>query len=330
MLADLNKLAQKSSGAIAVETLPEAKHELRLLTSPATESVKLAARPFHTHIAPAVRTVSYSSLLRDSADDRPDYDALTGESAETGPETGIHAFPRGASAGRCIHAIFEHIDFTDGNALQATVTVELSRHGFSEEWTATLADMIGNVLATPLLSQIDLRLAGIHLNQRLNELEFCYPLKPFAGRDLLRLLAAHGAAPGLRQQVEDLNIDLGRGYMKGYIDLIFESSGRWYLADYKSNWLGPGTGDYTDDRILAEMNRERYGLQYLIYTLALHRFLKARLRDYDYARHVGGVFYLFVRGMEPARATGVFHDRPSAALIEALDALIADRREVAA
>jgi exodeoxyribonuclease V beta subunit len=332
LLADLKKLLLKAGGAIAAETLPEAGHERASLAAMETGSAKLTARSFGVRIAPAVRAVSYSSLLRDSADDRPDYDAFTGENAETGAEAGIHAFPRGARTGRCIHAIFEHIDFTDRGTWQATVMAELSRHGFNEEWTATFADMIGNVLATPLLSQIDLRLGNVNLNQRLNELEFCYPLKPFAGRDLVRLLAAHGAAPGLRQQLEDLHIDLGHGYMKGYIDLIFESGGRWYLADYKSNWLGPGAGDYTSDRLLTEMNRERYGLQYLIYTLALHRFLKARLCGYDYARHIGGVFYLFVRGMEPARAAGhgVFHDRPAAALIEALDALIADRQGAAA
>jgi len=332
LLADLKKLALKSGGAIAVETLSEEGPERPTLAAPATGSEKLAARPFDVRIAPAVRMVSYSSLLRASADDRPDYDALTGEGTGTGAETGIHAFSRGARAGRCIHAIFEHIDFTDRGTWQPTVTAELLRHGFSEEWTATIADMTGNVLATPLLSHPDLRLGNIALKQRLNELEFCYPLKPFMGRDLIRLLSAHGAAPGLRQQVEDLEINLGRGYMKGYIDLIFESAGRWYLADYKSNWLGPGAEDYTGDRVLAEMNRERYGLQYLIYALALHRFLKARLRDYDYARHLGGVFYLFVRGMAPTHAAGqgVFHDRPAAALIEALDALVADRRGVAA
>ncbi len=328
---DLNQLEKRSGGAIAIEPLPDAA---RVLPPRATAAgpAEGAARRFEVRVPPPVRGVSYSSLLRGSADDRPDYDALTGEGAGTGVETGIHAFPRGTRAGRCIHAIFEHIDFTNRDTWPSTVKDELSRHGFSGEWTAALLDMTAGVLCTPLSSHVDLRLAGVPPDRRLNELEFCYPLKPFMGRDLIRLLSTHGAAPGLRRQVEDLELDPGRGYMKGYIDLIFESGGRWYLADYKSNRLGPGADDYAADRVAAEMNRERYGLQYLIYTLALHRFLKSRLRDYDYARHVGGVFYLFVRGMGPARPAGhgVFHDRLPAALVEALDDLIADRRGIAA
>src|SRR5579885_1625041 len=202
---DLNQLEKRSGGAIAIEPLPDAARVLPPRAA-AAGPAEGAARRFEVRVPPPVRGVSYSSLLRGSADDRPDYDALTGEGAGTGVETGIHAFPRGTRAGRCIHAIFEHIDFTNRDTWPSTVKDELSRHGFSGEWTAALLDMTAGVLCTPLSSHVDLRLAGVPPDRRLNELEFCYPLKPFMGRDLIRLLSTHGAAPGLRRQVEDLEL----------------------------------------------------------------------------------------------------------------------------
>ena len=94
--------------------------------------------------------------------------------------------------------------------------------------------------------------------------------------------------------------------------------------DYKSNDLGPRDEDYTPERLLATMVQEHYLLQYLIYTLAVHRYLRLRLPDYDYEQHFGGVYYLFLRGMNPdsEKPSGIYFDRPSAALVEDLDRLI--------
>jgi exodeoxyribonuclease V beta subunit len=116
--------------------------------------------------------------------------------------------------------------------------------------------------------------------------------------------------------------------MRGFIDLIFEADGRYWLVDYKSNWLGPTLDDYRADRLPPAMARDAYWLQYLIYTVVLHRLLRLRLPGYDYDTHVGGVFYLFLRGIHPERgaASGVFHDRPSRALVEALDGWIGGDR----
>jgi hypothetical protein len=99
------------------------------------------------------------------------------------------------------------------------------------------------------------------------------------------------------------------GMRKGFIDLVFEHDGRYFVADYKSNWLGPDAAAYTTDAMRDAILHARYELQYVLYLLALHRLLKARLPDYDYDRHVGGAVYLFLRGSgaepgctEPRRA----------------------------
>jgi exodeoxyribonuclease V beta subunit len=109
--------------------------------------------------------------------------------------------------------------------------------------------------------------------------------------------------------------------MKGFVDLIFEHEGRFYVLDYKSNHLGSTFDSYGRDRLEREMDAHHYDLQYLIYTLALHRYLSQRKPGYHYEKHFGGVYYLFLRGMqkENGRRTGVYFDRPGEYLLESLD-----------
>ena len=111
------------------------------------------------------------------------------------------------------------------------------------------------------------------------------------------------------------------GYMKGFIDLVFETEGRYYIVDYKSNWLGMNLEDYHSTRLPAVITQAGYPLQYLLYTVAVHRYLRHRLASYDYDRDFGGVYYLFLRGMDARRGAdyGIFYRRPERALVEALD-----------
>jgi len=142
------------------------------------------------------------------------------------------------------------------------------------------------------------------------------------GVDLARLdalVCRHtlAAAPRPALQPGQLN-----GMLKGFIDLVAEHEGRYYVVDYKSNWLGPDDAAYSAEAMAREILAHRYELQYVLYLLALHRLLKLRLPDYDYDRHVGGALYLFLRGSHGAGG-GVHAERPPRALIEALDHLFA-------
>jgi exodeoxyribonuclease V beta subunit len=110
------------------------------------------------------------------------------------------------------------------------------------------------------------------------------------------------------------------GMLKGFIDLVFEHDGRFHVADYKSNWLGPDDESYTADAMRDAILGHRYDLQYALYLFALHRFLRARLPGYDYETHVGGAAYVFLRGLGAA-TRGVHVERPPRALVDELDAL---------
>ena len=127
----------------------------------------------------------------------------------------------------------------------------------------------------------------------------------------------------VRDAVSILNFEQVEGYLKGFIDLIFEHRDRWYLVDYKSNFLGERFSDYTGDHLTHAMSDHNYFLQYHIYTVALHRYLAWRMPGYDYNIHFGGVYYLFIRGMSPETGPdcGIFRDRPSLELIQAMSTL---------
>jgi len=116
------------------------------------------------------------------------------------------------------------------------------------------------------------------------------------------------------------------GMFKGFIDLTFEHQGRYYVADYKSNWLGVDDAAYTEQAMEQSILENRYDLQYVLYLLALHRQLKARLADYDYDRHVGGALYLFLRGTR-TDSGGVYFVRPPQELIEHLDRMFQGKPE---
>jgi exodeoxyribonuclease V beta subunit len=152
--------------------------------------------------------------------------------------------------------------------------------------------------------------------KQISELEFAYPVGHLDPGKLNSFLERSG------RRVPRLTFPVLDGYLLGFIDLVFEHRGRWYVLDWKSNKIGTKAEDYSRGRLDEAMFRHAYELQALIYLTALHRYLKVRLPDYDYSVHMGGVFYLFVRGVRPEwPSAGIWHDLPDPALIESLDAI---------
>ncbi|MBM7062588.1 exodeoxyribonuclease V subunit beta [Pseudomonas sp. UL073] len=265
----------------------------------------------------AWRIGSFSGLAAGLHMEAPDRDALAMPAASE-PGSGFFAFPRGARAGTCLHAILEDWARAKG-PLEALVAPQLSAHGIdAETWTSTVLEQLQRVLASDLDGQ-GLSLAALHSARRLPELGFTFPV---ANLDVLRLRAlladpAHGLAAPLREAAARLEFDSLKGFLKGFIDLTFEHDGRWYIADYKSNWLGPDPSYYGSERLLQALAGEHYYLQYLLYLVALRRFLRQRLADFR-DEQLGGAYYLFLRGMPDA---GVYFARPADSLLDALDRL---------
>lgn len=242
----------------------------------------------------------------------------------------LSPFPRGAQAGTFFHQILEDVDFQDLSALDELVTKNLADHGFEEHWTPLVSQALREILETPFAP--DLALQDIPQSARLDELQFTLPvasglgaaLEPDSLAQVLEDSQDPGLPPGYAQQIRALGFPRLRGFLTGFVDLIFLHQERWYVVDYKSNHLGDGLEAYHHSKLPKAMAESHYVLQYLLYTVALHRFLKQRLPDYSYETHMGGVYYLYLKGMHPSRDHnhGCYAHRPTWTLIRGLDELL--------
>ena len=161
------------------------------------------------------------------------------------------------------------------------------------------------------------------MGERVNEMEFYFPINHLSPRDLPNMFKFHPLPEELKLfcgNLEKLDFRPVRGFMKGYIDLVFQHEGRFYLVDWKSNYLGPNLDDYDQKALFQTMQTDLYTLQYHLYTLALHQFLRYQKPEYRYEDNFGGVFYIFIRGVDHTRGpeTGVFFDLPDPDLIHTL------------
>jgi exodeoxyribonuclease V beta subunit len=297
--------------------------------APCAAAGTLAARRFDTPVERDWQSSSYSALTRHETPRAVQLfrqpELLSDEAAGISRERSLFAFPRGARHGSFLHGLLERADFGRSArtpAVQEALALALTREGHDTQWLPALTAMLEDV-AGCALDGAALRLRELAPAQRVVEMGFEFPLAPLDAPRLNAMLCAHDP---LAREAQPLAFASVRGMLSGFIDLVFEYRGQYYVADYKSNHLGNQLADYAPARLRASIIEHRYDLQYALYTVALARLLRARLgAGYDYDRHVGGVYYLFLRGIRAAAGPGcgVFHVRPERALIEALDALFA-------
>jgi len=282
---------------------------------------------------------SFSQLAREDA--TASVDATDEQGAEDEPAgidtVDIIASPYiGARFGNALHAALETIDFArwrdwrrdaPPTGEEEALRDALGANGYVGEDIAggirPLAALVRDTVNVRLPEGV--RLADLAPGDRRAEIEFHFALGSARVDRLVELLHKHDVMRdrdrfGVRERLE--------GLMTGRIDLVYSHAGRVYLLDYKSNRLA----DYSQAGLASAVRDSEYDLQYVIYTLALHRWLRFRRADYDYDKHFGGVRYLFCRGLDPESkdSPGVFVARPSRAFIDELDALLAPPRRVAA
>ncbi|MBW2467023.1 MAG: UvrD-helicase domain-containing protein, partial [Deltaproteobacteria bacterium] len=239
----------------------------------------------------------------------------------------IFSFPRGPGAGTMLHQLLELVDFRPVNkqTVDKLISDKLLSCGYDIVWQPVIAEMLANLSGVILHDKIPgLTLANIPPENSLRELEFYFPVKMITPEKLKAVFsgslqtASVDAVSFIEQQLDRLTFSPARGFMKGYIDLVFEYQGRFYLLDWKSNYLGSHIENYHKDRLLRAINSGFYFLQYHLYTLALHLYLKSRLSGYRYETHFGGIFYIFLRGVQEKLGPdfGIFYDRPNVSMME--------------
>lgn len=263
-----------------------------------------------------------SSQAQQLLDDEPADPQTLREVAATAGD--IHRFPRGPNPGTFLHGLLEwagHEGFARVVAapeqLHTTVAQRCNRRDWTG-WINTLGPWLEHLLTAPLTLAPDS--APVALSQLTHyqvEMEFWFASHQVDVLGLDRLVCSHTHSGAARPAAQSALLN---GMFKGFVDLAFEYDGRYYVADYKSNWLGPDDQAYSELAMEGAILDHRYDLQYVLYLLALHRQLRARLPDYDYDRHVGGAVFLFLRGVH-ALSQGLYFIKPPRALIERLDAL---------
>ena len=251
-------------------------------------------------------------------DDAKDYDSQNSIEISTAllseNESNILDLPRGKQVGTVLHRHFENCYFSD---LANTEEIDKLRQSLQldETFTEPLQNWLQQISHTPLSHEIGIALADLANKDCIKEMPFYLAIREYFDVEAFnRALKAHHHLPSEPLQFEQI-----QGMVRGSIDLVFRHNGKYYLVDYKSNFLGSTLADYNQEALKKEMLHSHYDWQYLIYTLALHRYLQSVVPHYDYARDFGGVFYLFLRGMNGEPQSGVFYDRPSVELITELD-----------
>jgi exodeoxyribonuclease V beta subunit len=237
--------------------------------------------------------------------------------------------PGGARSGLLLHSIFEHgeLDRLDSDESRALVERQLSLYGFEPKLGESVQRDLITVASTPIMPEPGVPPLGeLRRAQQLRELEFTLAVEEPNLRTLSELLKKHGApksAPAYHERLAQVSGQTLRGFLRGFIDLMFQHEGRWYVADYKSNRLP----SYEQPDVIEAVQRQHYVLQGLLYAAAAHRYLSQRDSSYDPTEHWGGALFLFVRGMAGPESAGssVFFDRQDAELLAAMDAWLGGR-----
>lgn len=322
--AALRELCERAHGAAAIVPLPpgpKARTQPRESSDAGDAATPLHARSFaRTNLQRDWQVWSFSRLVRGSSHQAA-ADPLPGagdQDASPPAERG----PGGAAFGTAVHSVFEQTDFAawrdaddipDGE--RARIDAALRAQGLATDAgvETRAAELTSACVRAALNAALPcgVRLCDVAPAQRRAEIEFHLSLAPARSAELMALLHAHG----YQRQRGGVAPERLCGLLTGKIDLTFTFDGRFHIVDWKTNRCAP----YDDAALRAEIAAHDYDLQWLIYTLAMHRWLRQQLRDYDYDRHVGEVYYLFVRGMR--EGAGVHVDRPPRALVEAMDGL---------
>jgi exodeoxyribonuclease V beta subunit len=261
---------------------------------------------------------SLSSWMKEEDPDLPDYDQFSDvtsvePSASAKQEKDMFSFPKGPQPGTCIHHIFEEIEFSNYDGNEDIIEESLIRHGIDQQWSDTVSSMLETVLQKPLLeSSNTLKLAALGSEVLIPEMEFYFKNSDIETAKLISIIRGE-------QTIENEHGGTGSGFLKGFIDLTFKFGDKYYLLDYKTNYLGDSYQDYQQKNLTYEMREASYDLQYHIYTIALHRFLKKRVPQYSYEQHFGGAFYLFLRGMNTTGREGIYFDCPEWSVIQKLN-----------
>lgn len=295
--ADGVRLEEKAPLTVEAGAVYAAESRPTIASTPATVHFEL--------LEPNWRRMSYTMLAAKTEAIRRT--SWTGTGVDAYDQFVFNDLAKGMITGNMLHYIFENIHFDEQTGWTATIEEALRQFAPAKHdlYAPTLPQMLQHVLEANVGN---FSLSQITTSRRIHELEFHFPVGIFVQADLQTLEGVFlKPFPALE------------GMMTGKIDLFFEHGGQYYVLDWKSTYLGSALADYDAAGVEKAMEEQNYHLQYLIYALAVSRYLKNRLDNFDYERDFGGVIYCFVRGMRKGTTNGVFFCKPDWAVVRKLE-----------
>uniref|UniRef100_A0A451DFL2 RecBCD enzyme subunit RecB n=1 Tax=Buchnera aphidicola (Cinara pseudotsugae) TaxID=2518978 RepID=A0A451DFL2_9GAMM len=230
----------------------------------------------------------------------------------------IHKFPRGKEYGSYLHKVFKTINFQNTKKIKKTLN-QLNYLLLSEKWINKLYIWICTFISKPLYKNC-LILNQLKKTEYQKEVQFTIPIEKTINIEKLNAIVNN--FDPLSKKCKNINFENVSGILTGVIDLIFLWKNKYYIIDYKSNWLGPNYTFYTHKNFQNEIIKYRYDIQYQLYSLAMHRYLKLTIKEYNYKIHFGGIFYLFLRAFDEKNDSKVYFIKPDYLLINHLDNLL--------
>ncbi|MGM0419269.1 MAG: 3'-5' exonuclease, partial [Thermodesulfobacteriota bacterium] len=283
--------------------------------NPVKENQEFKRCSFTKNLYTNFKILSFSSLASSKSGDVEKLDTETKtyepEFKEDPLNLGIIGFPKGAFAGLFFHSVFEDLSFgADDEKINELIKLKLENFNYDLQWQPHVFKMVKNVLNKNL--GYGFSLSDLKEEKKITELEFYYPLQEKEINLFFNNLINSDINPEFKKRLKQITPGDAKGFMKGFIDLVFEHEGKYYILDWKSNHLGYLPEDYNIENLEHEIAETLYFLQYYIYTAALDKYLSYRLgSNYSYEKNFGGVFYLFLRGIdETDNINGIYYDLP--------------------
>ena len=335
IIGKLRELSQENDSLMTIEPLPS-DASYKPASSLTDES--FAPRELPGQVTPKLtpwRVTSYTQLSMSDAEDAF-FPTMAAE------REGFFAFASGRNAGSCLHEIIEEVDVAAlpligkepvpqvdnlvARKLRAFGLAEPEKHsgGPTFDPQQEVMQFLRRLGRTPI------PIAGITMpeldpKRTLWEWSFLVPIDAITPEVLADAVARYADEPIRNEypkRLRRLSQSALNGYLTGIADFAFEHEERWYVFDWKSTHLGTDLQDYAAEELVAAALDRHYVLQLLVYALGLHRYLKTRLPEYDYDRHIGGSGVVFLRGVDGESDNGFYVLRPPRQLIEALDEML--------
>ncbi|QCI20582.1 exodeoxyribonuclease V subunit beta [Buchnera aphidicola (Brachycaudus cardui)] len=230
----------------------------------------------------------------------------------------IHNFPNGKKTGLMMHYILKNINYLNQKN-QNWFSDILQKYNIQKKWTLTLKSWIFNIINIPL-KDTKIILSELKKESYVTELEFFLPIKKILSSKMFNNIIQ--SADSISMISPKFFFNPITGILRGFIDLFFIYNKKYYILDYKSNWLGKDNNFYSMQSIKKEIINRRYDIQYQIYTVAIHKYLEKKIKNYNYQKDFGGVFYIFLRAVNNQENHGIFYTMPNYSLIKKLVTLM--------